>query len=107
MFGLILSISFILVLLFIIFKPKFGVCFFIAYSFLVPIMKLQIGSFSIGSKFTSLILLIVVFAKYSKKLKYISLRPLYPFLILYIGLLILSLMGDGIELFQKRLNNKK
>lgn len=94
MFGLILSISFILVLLFIIFKPKFGVCFFIAYSFLVPIMKLQIGSFSIGSKFTSLILLIVVFAKYSKKLKYISLRPLYPFLILYIGLLILSLMGD-------------
>lgn len=81
-FFLIIGLNFV--------SSKWSVALFIAYSILVPIIKINLGAISIGSRFAYLILVVFFFAKNYNRLHTVNFKHFYPFIFLFIaqGLLI-------------------
>lgn len=77
------TLWFVAIILFCLLKPKIGWALFVGYFFLVPVIKLQIGTFSIGQKFLMVFLAVSFLIKYGNKLKSINYTPLKPFIFLF------------------------
>lgn len=81
--SILFSVILIAIIIMSLVSAKWGVTFFIAYSLLVPMVKLNLGSFSIGSRFMYLLLILIFLLKYSRRLKKVRFRYFMPFLCLY------------------------
>lgn len=81
--SLFFTLWFVAIILFCLLKPKIGWALFVGYFFLVPVIKLQIGTFSIGQKFLMIFLAVSFLVKYGNRLKSINYAPLRPFMFLF------------------------
>ncbi len=81
----------------IIFKPNIGICMYVAYFFLVPILKIQFNEFSVGNKFIGILIFITSIIKYNRNFKWDVIRPFIPFLFLIISSFAIFPLSDGVS----------
>ncbi len=95
--SIIFSAIFLVVLGYSMYKPTIGFPLFLAYVILVPITRLQLGSFYLGENLLYLLLPLSLYLKYGKSLKKVDFRPIKPFFFLYIVQLILIPFQESVE----------
>lgn len=90
MLGL-LTVTGVLVLLLLVIDFKWGLCFYIAYMFLVPTQTIYIEGFVLTSIILHSIVLVAFFANtfIRKRTSQIVYKPLLPFIVLFALLLLL------------------
>lgn len=92
-----LWVAFIVIMLF--YRFRIGLAAYLAYIFLVPYMKIYIGSFLLQWNFINILVLIAFFihrqTTYSQRIKY-DWRPILPFIVYFGGILLLMLFQDGV-----------
>ena len=95
--GIVFSLVFITIIWLCLVKPKYGFALFLVYFFLVPVLKLQLGGFSIGEKFLFLFISLSYIIENHNKIRINFIEPFKPFIFLYLSLFILILFQNQLQ----------
>ena len=113
MIGLIQSLWLLLILAFTIFRFKIGLAIYLAYIFLVPYMRINLGAFVLQWNLVNLVVLLMAIYEFKFKRKKIAIdfKPLLPFII-YFGvslfmMLFQSAIPFGVQFDAWRMNLMK
>ncbi|WP_308773443.1 O-antigen ligase family protein [uncultured Bacteroides sp.] len=91
----ILEITIFLIIIFSFIKLKVGVAIYLAYLMLVPYMQIHFGGVIFSYNLVNIIFLIAFFIDFRIRHKYpIDYKPFIPFIILYVGYLVIMLFSN-------------
>lgn len=87
------SLWIIFIVVILPFKYRIGIAAYLAYIFLVPYMKIDIGGFELQWNFLNLYLLFTFFLHEHKKVDF---RPLLPFIVYFVIMLVMMPFQNGL-----------